>query len=780
MNKKLTTVLEFDKILATLKDFAFSAEAKEQIVNLCPSFCYDTVKTSISHTSEAFKILTEQGINPIIYFDNMEGIIKKLNLGMVLECGELLKLATFLRASRHFKSSIGAINMTDYIYLKELNEKVFINKNLEEDIIKDILSEDEVADGASQQLSKIRDSVRRANQHIKEKLQSMCVSTTYKTYLQESIYTVREGRFVLPVKEEYKSKITGLVHDRSDKGHTLYIEPIEILELNNKIKTLKIEETAEIKKILTAFTERALTFLPQMISGTDALICADILFAKAQYARFIKATEPTVNNYGYTNLISARHPLIEAEKVVPIDLSIGKGYNLLLITGPNTGGKTVALKTMGLLTLMALAGLFIPAENGSAICVFNDIFCDIGDEQSIQESLSTFSSHIRNIIDITNKLNEQSLVLLDELGAGTDPVEGSALALAICEFIRVSGAKCIITTHFSALKEYALKTDGVMGAGMQFDYKKLKPTYKIVMGVPGASYAFEISERLGLKHDIIEVAKQNVDKDKLQLDTLLKQAEAHKQEAEKERIVATEFKAKAQSEYDKLAMQTKKLEEETINIKEKVTNKIKAELQKYINEAENAVEEIKELSKEVNENSLLQAKIVKSKLSKSIDNLGGEYDKRSFGKKIKPEDLKINMIVSYKAQSAEILSLNYAKKQVTILVNDVKLDIDINDLCYASDLKQIKNTPILLNSIIRPSKAEINLIGQRVEPALNSLEEFLDNALLNNLTEVKIIHGFGTGALRKGVQEYLKEHYYEFRDGGFGEGERAVTIVTIK
>ncbi|MDD4275859.1 MAG: Smr/MutS family protein, partial [Clostridia bacterium] len=320
----------------------------------------------------------------------------------------------------------------------------------------------------------------------------------------------------------------------------------------------------------------------------------------------------------------------------------------------------------------------------------------------------------------------------------------------------------------------------VMGAGMQFDYKKLKPTYKIVMGVPGASYAFEISERLGLKSDIIASAKLNVDKNKLELDTLLKQAEAHKQEAERERVVATEFKAKAQSEYDKLALQTKKLEEESLNIKEKVTNKVKSELEKYVTEAENAVEEIKGLYKDINENSLLQAKILRTKLSKNIDNLGSTEDKRNYGKRIKPEDLVSGMIVNYKGQHAEVLSINSTKKQVTILVNDVKLDIDINELCYTNETKPVKKMPILHNSIIRASKSEINLIGRHVEDALNTLEEFLDNALLNNLTEIKIIHGFGTGQLRKGIQEYLKKNNYEYRDGGFGEGDRAVTIVTIK
>jgi DNA mismatch repair protein MutS2 len=594
MKDRVLNILEYDKIVERLTERAVSGIGKEKCAALCPRFNLDEVETELEFTAEAESVLFKTSRSPVDEFPDMRNTLKRVHAAFALPPSELLGVAKCLRAVRLAKECLSG-RRDDAPRLSDIASVFSTHKSIEEEIGRCIVSEDEISDGASPALMRIRREMRRANERVREKLNSMIRSSEHQKYLQDSLITVRNGRFVIPVKQEYRQYVPGLIHDQSGSGATLFIEPAAVVELGNEYKKLLSEEAEEIDRILSELTALVAPHADDLIGDLDSLGGLDLIFAKARISREMNAVRPALNDIGSIRIIQGRHPLIDRDSVVPIDIWLGTDFRTLIITGPNTGGKTVTLKTVGLFTLMAQSGMFLPAHEGTAVSVFGRVFADIGDEQSIEQSLSTFSSHMRNIVSILNEADDRSLVLLDELGAGTDPTEGAALAMSILSELHSRNTVTVATTHYSEIKAFALTHEGMENASMEFDVDRLCPTYRLFVGIPGKSNAFEISKRLGLSEYIIESAKGFLKGEDIKFEDVISNAESMRRVAEEERLLARQARAELDRLREETAEERRKLIEERAKEKKRskedakrIVAEARAEAERIISELKNA------------------------------------------------------------------------------------------------------------------------------------------------------------------------------------------------
>lgn len=789
MDKNFKT-LELDLILEKLANECSCDDAKELALALKPSTDMSEAELLLTQTEDAFSLLARFGGPSFSGLKNVNNPLHRANAGGSLNPKELLDIAYCLRSMRtldewHNHCS-GVRTSLDFFF-----EGITVNKYLENKIFTCIINEEEISDKASETLNDIRRKIRSKENSIREKLDSMIHSSHYQQYLQESIVTQRNGRFVVPVKAENRGNVPGLVHDTSSTGATVFVEPASVVDANNDIKVLQGKERDEIMRILFELSAEAGEFAQSIKHSFDSAVMLNLIFAKAHLAYKMKATKPLLNNEGIIHIKKARHPLIDAKKVVPTDIKLGDEYDTLVITGPNTGGKTVSLKTLGLLTAMSMCGLLIPASDRSRISVFDKILVDIGDEQSIAQSLSTFSSHMVNIIDIMSKADSKSLVLIDELGAGTDPVEGAALAVSVIEHIRSKGAVIAATTHYAELKAYALDTAGVSNGCSEFDVETLRPTYRLLIGVPGRSNAFAISEHLGMDKTVVEHAKSIVNSDNRDFESVLEKLESSRQALEDERKVAEEMTARA-----------KKIEEKAQSEKDKIETLKKRELDKAKREAEKLIEaakrkssefllELEKLKKEQNESNATE---IARKTRRAVKSQMGEMDEL-----INPAELADNWDYDYKLPREPKVGDRIVIKGIgegeVVEVGDkllvksglLKTRVKLSDIMILDKPKE--KPKATRHNVYRTSsradadvKTEIDMRGETVDEALGELSLFIDKCVLNNIEEIRIIHGKGTGALRAAVTDYLRTHpnISEYRLGKYGEGENGVTIAKVK
>lgn len=786
--KKVYKKLELDAILTSVAAHAVSDVAKRQIINTEPSNDIAAVRRLLEETSEACRNISVYNIIPEFSFDSVAVIADKAKILSTLSMAELLCVMRLLRVSRLVMSALTSVDDESITILPCMARGIFCDRKLEDDIDFAILSEDMMNDRASSHLYSIRQSIKRANEEVKNKLQQYIKSAQYQKYLQDAIITVREDRYVIPVKQEYRGYIKGLVHDVSGSGATLFVEPVEIVNLNNQIKILLKEEAAEIDRILREFTARVGEISGALVENEKIVASLDAIYARAHYADEIRGTVPKINARGYINIKKGRHPLIDKNKVVPVSISLGKTFDILVVTGPNTGGKTVSLKSVGLFVLMAGCGLFLPCEEESEISLFDEIYCDIGDEQSIEQSLSTFSGHMTNIADILKNITPNSLILFDELGAGTEPNEGAALALAITEYILSVKAKAIITTHYTQLKEFSLVTDRVENASMEFDLTTFAPTYKLVVGVPGSSNAIQIAKRLGIGDDIIENAKSKLSAEKVSFENVLQRAEKLRQQYENTNEEIAEMKRSLAKELETAKNQNKILASEREQLLKNSKAEAKRIVQETTEESKRLLDELKKIIRRYNADESILFEL-RSKIKKFGDKkYENDENIPNFSKPIEFDSIKVGDYVFVKKLNAtgKVLSKNESKKKLEVAVGAMKISASANDLAEAlktaEDIGQAKTVSVKTNIAAKTLTNEINLIGQTVDEALVNLDAFIDSCLVASINEIRIIHGRGTGALMKGVQDHLKKHAHvaEFRLGAYGEGDRGVTIAKLK
>ena len=786
--KKVYKKLELDAILTSVAAHAVSDVAKRQIINTEPSNDIAAVRRLLEETSEARRNISVYNIIPEFSFDSVAVIADKAKILSTLSMAELLCVMRLLRVSRLVMSALTSVDDESITILPCMARGIFCDRKLEDDIDFAILSEDMMNDRASSHLYSIRQSIKRANEEVKNKLQQYIKSAQYQKYLQDAIITVREDRYVIPVKQEYRGYIKGLVHDVSGSGATLFVEPVEIVNLNNQIKILLKEEAAEIDRILREFTARVGEISGALVENEKIVASLDAIYARAHYADEIRGTVPKINARGYINIKKGRHPLIDKNKVVPVSISLGKTFDILVVTGPNTGGKTVSLKSVGLFVLMAGCGLFLPCEEESEISLFDEIYCDIGDEQSIEQSLSTFSGHMTNIADILKNITPNSLILFDELGAGTEPNEGAALALAITEYILSVKAKAIITTHYTQLKEFSLVTDRVENASMEFDLTTFAPTYKLVVGVPGSSNAIQIAKRLGIGNDIIENAKSKLSAEKVSFENVLQRAEKLRQQYENTNEEIAEMKRSLAKELEAAKNQNKILASEREQLLKNSKAEAKRIVQETTEESKRLLDELKKIIRRYNADESILFEL-RSKIKKFGDKkYENDENIPNFSRPIEFDSIKVGDYVFVKKLNAtgKVLSKNESKKKLEVAVGAMKISASANDLAEAlktaEDIGQAKTVSVKTNIAAKTLTNEINLIGQTVDEALVNLDAFIDSCLVASINEIRIIHGRGTGALMKGVQDHLKKHAHvaEFRLGAYGEGDRGVTIAKLK
>lgn len=790
MNKNHKT-LELDLILEKLAAECSCDDAKDLARGLKPACDMAEVEMLLQQTEDAFSLLARFGGPSFSGLKNVNNSLHRAAAGGSLNPKELLDIAYCLRALRTLDEwrnhSSGVKTSLDFFF-----EGITSNKYLETKILSCIVSEEEIADKASDTLFDIRKKIRSKENSIREKLDSLIHSSHYQQFLQEAIITQRNGRFVVPVKAECRGNVPGLVHDTSSTGATVFIEPASVVDANNDIKVLQGKERDEIMRILYELSAESGDFAESIKHSYESAIRLNLIFAKAHLAYKMKATKPILNNEGIICLKKARHPLIDPKKVVATDIALGDEYDTLVITGPNTGGKTVSLKTLGLLTLMTMCGLLIPVADRSRVSVFNNILVDIGDEQSIAQSLSTFSSHMVNIIDIMKKADDKSLILIDELGAGTDPVEGAALAVSIIEALREKGAIIAATTHYAELKAYALDTPGVTNGCCEFDIETLRPTYKLLIGVPGRSNAFAILKHLGMTQDVIDNAKAIVGSDNRDFEAVLEKLEASRHALEEERKVAEEMTKRARKTEEKAQSEMDKIE----TLKARELDKAKREAQKLIDAAERKSSQfLLELDKLKKEQTSSNATEIARKTRRAVKAQMGEMDDL-----INPNELADNWDYDYKLPRNPVPGdrivikgigegevLEFKNNNVFVKSGLLKTRVKLSDIMI---LDKPKKKPVKTqHNVYRTSsradadvKTEIDMRGETVDEALSELGLFIDRCVLNNIEEIRIIHGKGTGALRSAVTDYLKTHpnVSEYRLGRYGEGENGVTIAKLK
>ena len=785
MNNYNLEKLEFYKILENLSNFCSTIYGKELVSNLLPSKNKSKVSLLLQETLEAMNLSTRNSFPSFYNIEDISLSIKQIESGETLSTKALLNLATVLKCSGELKEYFNKdfIEKADFPILSSLFNELYSNNSISSKIFSCILEENVIDDKASKELYSIRKKKRNLEQDIRNKLNNMIHSSRYSKYIQENIITIRNDRFVIPVKEEYRSSIKGLIHDISNGGSTVFIEPLVVFEMNNEIHELVISENLEIEKILSELTKLFIPYLSQLSNNIDIIGKLDFIFAKAKYAKSLDAIIPKISDEKNIVFQNARHPLISKDIVVPISLHLGKDFSTLLITGPNTGGKTVTLKTVGLLTCMACSGLAIPCDGTSSIYVFDNIFADIGDDQDISSSLSTFSSHMTNIVNILKNFTSDSLILLDELGSGTDPLEGANLAISILEYIKDIGALTIATTHYPELKKYALITDGFENASVEFDINTLTPTYKLLVGIPGKSNAFEISKKLGLQKDIIENAKSHLTSQEINFEDLLKTIYDDKSLIEKE-------KDNISKELNQITLLRKSLERDNQNLKKQEEDLINNAKIKARNILLDAKDEANEIIKKMNDLS------DKSELSDLRNSLNSKIKDIKIDTNIvtndvsnlKPDDISLNMevFVTNFNQKGIVVSHVSKSNEVQVQIGNMKTNVNIKYLRKINKTESKKNVSSSYSysniSKTKNIKSEINVIGYNVDEAIFVIDKFLDDCSLAKLQNARIVHGKGTGKLRNGIHQFLKTnpHVKSFRIGNFGEGEMGVTIVELK
>ena len=798
MNQNAIEKTELNKILSLAAEYAVLEGGKEKLQAFQPVSDVKEVKRLLKLTDECKSLLFSYGISKIEYFPAFTDELGRAKKGSPLSCGELLKAENLLRSARIAHTSISTIQDESITEIRLLSERLYYDQNLEEDVRTKILNDTDVSDFASDKLYSVRRDIRLLNERIRSRL-SEYLSGSEGKYLQDGIITMRNDRYVLPVRAEYKRNIKGFIHDRSASGATFFIEPEEILEMNNELRSLQMDEKEEVERILGELSRRVGFMGDELTADIGILEEIDAFYARAEYGYKLSCIKPEVNGEGIIDIQMGRHPLIDRKKVVPVSLALGKDYRFLLISGPNTGGKTVTLKMVGLFCLMAMCGLFIPAKRVT-VSTFEEIYCDVGDAQSIEESLSTFSSHITNIIHIVNGVNKNSLVLVDELGGGTDPDEGQALAKAIVSYLLKTGCAGVVTTHYTAMKEFAFSAEGIENACMEFDANTLQPLYVMRIGLPGSSNALAISRRLGLKESILTDALSNLSEGAQKFENIVRSAEESRIKAEEAYLESNRLKAEWQEKLHELEIENEKLKRE----KEKLFTSAKAESRRIINErtadAEEILGEIEQIfaQEHISEADLIKARTLKNKLADKA------YESEEDGLNltqylpVEPDKLKVGDKVFAKniGQEGVVQNVRANKGEAEILCGNIRLRSKISDLSLVLESKpntakkpkwqvkkegekvQVKRT---LNAKRAPA-LELNVIGMTVHEALPEVEAFLDAAVLSNLEEVRIIHGMGTGKLRAGIHEFLRtqRNVAEYRLGKYGEGDTGVTIVKIK
>ena len=787
---KALKVLEYDKIIDMLLDLTQGDLARDLVEKLEPSNDIDEIRRMQEETSEAYRVLVRYGDIDYTAATHIKHLVSKASLGSMLFIEDLYDIMQniFLVSSikRYLKTAIDDENLK-LKHLRRLYDSLASLDDLKKKLSTTIVSRDEIADNASSTLRSIRRSKKLKNQAIEDKLNSYITSDKTKKYLQDAIVTMREGRYVIPVKNEYRSSVEGMIHDISQKGSTVFIEPMAVVKLNNELRELENEEKKEIERILYELSSEVSEYKAYLETNEEALKSISFIFVRARLAREMRATEPVLNYKGYVNLKNARHPLIPKDKVVPTTVELGDEYTSLIITGPNTGGKTVSLKTVGLITLMAKSGLNIPCDNNSSVAVFDKVYADIGDEQSIEQSLSTFSSHMKNIVHIVENAEYNDLVLFDELGAGTDPTEGAALAISILKLFRERRIRTMATTHYSQIKFYALTSEGVKNASMEFNVDTLSPTYRLIIGIPGKSNAFEISKRLGLDQKIIDSAKELLNENDTRFEDVLKAIEEDRTEIENKRIKINEENEEIERLREKLENKNKKLEEK----QEAIINKAKEEAREIVKKAKSEstfiIDELKDissLSKKEDRRRLQEAKDYLRELED--ENRLKIKDNKKRTKEI-PKDIKLGESVRIISidKFGEVETLPDDKGDLNIQVGIMSVRSNINDIERSESKEEVKvekKTKSINKAKSKNISSEINLIGRTVDEAILLLDKYLDDAYLARLKEVRIIHGKGTGTLRDAVRKYLQnsKHVIEYREADYTEGGSGATVAVIK
>lgn len=788
MNRKVYQTLEFDKILNRLAEYTENEPVKERILSLEPTSDIETARAKLGETTEASGVILRRGNPPGLRIADVTPWILRAARGGVFHQKELLGISRLLKTVRRVKGYLSDDKVLEEGVLSRLAVNLEPLRPLETKIDEAVLSEDEIADGASPELYQIRRKMKTLQSKIRETLNGIISSLQYQKALQDTIITMRGDRFVIPVKAECRAEIKGIVHDSSSSGATLFVEPMAVVSLSNELADLCGKEKEEIERILAELTAYACEYAEPLKRNAATIFELDFIFCKAKLSVSQNAMEPQLNEEGIVSIRKGRHPLLDPKTVVPVDIWLGEEFDTLVITGPNTGGKTVSLKTLGLFTLMAQSGLHISAMDQTKIAVFDEVFADIGDEQNIEQSLSTFSSHIVNLVGILNKITDRSLVLTDELGAGTDPTEGAALAISVLEYIRKRGAKAAATTHYSELKLYALSTEGVENASCEFDLKTLSPTYKLLIGVPGKSNAFAISKRLGIPDEVIGRAKELVSDENLKLEDVISGLEQSRQKAEAERERAESMAQEARRLQKRAEQEAQDAEQR----RSKILQEARTEAQRVIEAAKEESQKVmKELRAVANSapirEAMDRAEAARAALRRQAESLkeNEQNTPKKRGKplkNVKPGDL---VEVLSLGQQGQVLSAPDKSGRVQVQIGIVKTKVALDDLAATAQKKE-KHTPKssvgMSAGRSKTAKTEIDVRGMMLEEALTAVDKYLDEALMSSLHTVTIIHGKGTGVLRAGIGEYLKKHplVAEYRAGRYGEGENGVTVVTFR
>lgn len=787
MTEKTLKTLEYDKVLSLVSNYAILKGTKQRLLSLTPFSDIESVNVALKKTQEAYKLLFDYGVSGIEFFDEPSDEIERAEKGALLSLAELIRAARLLKASRLIRNTFTAIVDENIVYLPEIAGSLYCDQYLEKEILSKVISDEKLADDASEKLYQLRRKIKKLNEQIRERLNSYIHAGD--KFLQENIVTMRGDRYVIPVKSEYRSKIKGFVHDQSSTGSTVFIEPVEVLELNNQLRVTTAEESAEVEEIIRDLSHKIGMISQKLLYNAELIRDIDEYTARATYAYKTRSKMPIINQKGIIDIKHGRHPLIDPKKVVPLDVHLGKKARYLLITGPNTGGKTVTLKLVGLLTLMATSGMFVPCHDQTTLALFDNIFVDVGDEQSIEQSLSTFSSHIKNLVEITNFVDSKSLVLIDEIGAGTDPDEGSALAQAIIEKLLKKGSYGIITTHYSRLKEFAYVSPDIINASMDLDSETFAPIYKLNIGIPGTSNAIEIASRLGLDKQITEYATSLLSENKVSFENVLREAEKTRKTAESERLELVENLNKSKEELALIEKQKQKLESD----RAKLYASAKAESRRIINEkveeADELVEKIKDIlaKEEISSGDIITARTLRNKLEEKKYNMTEDEEEPLMLTKCDINKLKIGDTVYVKATGnyGVVQSINPKKEECFIAIGSMRMSVKARELFINEKLPKKKkvNTEVKVSvSPVTSFNTELNIIGKRREEAMDEVVKYLDQAVLKGVNTLRIVHGKGQKILLNAVHEILRKSpvVESFRLGKYGEGENGVTIVTLK
>lgn len=790
MNEKVLKTLEFNKIIDKLKELAGSAIGKEKCAQLKPISDIEEIRTLQSETAAALNRIYRKGSLSFSGIHDIRPSIKRLEIRSTLGMGELMHISSVLTASEHVKQYGEQSEGEAEDALSERFRLIEPLKSVNREILRCILSEDEMADDASAGLKSVRRSIKVANEKIRDQLNSIINSQDNKLILQDNLITMRDGRYCIPVKSEYKNSFSGMIHDQSSSGSTVFIEPMAVVKLNNELKELAIREQEEIEKVLETLSQMLFNETAELKYNIDTIAEFDFIFARGTLAKIMKASEPKFNDKGYINIKKARHPLIDAKKVVPIDITLGGDFTLLVITGPNTGGKTVSLKTIGLFTLMGQAGLHIPAFDGSELAVFGEVYADIGDEQSIEQSLSTFSSHMKNTVSILKEADEKSLVLFDELGAGTDPTEGAALAMSILNFLHNRDIRVMATTHYAELKLYALSTPGVSNACCEFDVETLSPTYRLLIGIPGKSNAFAISKKLGLSDEVISMAESYIGTRDKSFEDIIGGLEKSRRDTEKALSEAEAIRKEAAELKAKWEEKQRKLDAARDRVLAEANEKAAKILQETKDYADESIRKLNKLaaSGQNMRDMEHERSSLRDMLNEKNKGLSGNTVKKKKAART-PEEVKVGddvHVLSFDVD-AKVLTLPNQKGELYVQIGAMRTQVTLKDI-ELIEKKEEEQTRVKTGADgIKMSKQmsispECNIIGMRVDEAMPIVDKYLDDAYLAHLPQCTVIHGRGTGALKTAVHAHLKKLKYvkEYRLGNFGEGDQGVTVVVFK